>query len=300
MSEPGDFMSAAVAAAGPADGLALLAEDPGRSALLVDFDGTVSPIVADPAAAAPLPGAGAVLGRLSERLGVVGVVSGRPVAFLRDRLAGVAGALSLVGLYGLEWVEGGELHTHPGAEGWRMTLADVAREASRSTPAGVTVEDKGLAVTLHARSAPEQLGWVEDFAAAATSRHGLAAHPGRLSVELRPPVEVDKGTVLARFGEGRTAIAYLGDDRGDLPAFAALAALRAEGVATVAVAVWSDEAPPELLDAADLVLAGPAGALAVLVGLADRLDAGPPPGRVARSGGRPEEPGVGSAGSDRR
>jgi len=293
-------MSASVGTQEPADGLVALAEDPGRSALLVDFDGTVSPIVVDPAAAAPLPGVGAVLGRLAERLGVVGVVSGRPVAFLRDRLAGFDGGLSLVGLYGLEWVDGGELHTHPGAEGWRPVIAGVAREASRSAPGGVTVEDKGLAVTLHARRAPGQLRWLEDFAAAASARHGLAAHPGRLSVELRPPVEVDKGTVLARFGAGKKAIAYLGDDCGDLPAFAALAACRADGVATVAVAVSSDEAPPDLLGAADLVVDGPAGALAVLVGLADRLDAGSPPGPVAQGGADLEGPGAGPAGSDRR
>lgn len=293
-------MTAATSGTGDADGLALLAEDPGRSALLVDFDGTLAPIVADPSRAAPLPGAGAVLGRLSGTLGVVGVVSGRPVTFLRERLPGVAGRLSLFGLYGLEWVEGGELRTHPGAEGWRVTLAGVVEEAHRSAPPGVTVEDKGLAVTLHARRAPERLGWIEHYAAAASSRHGLAAHPGRLSVELRPPVTVDKGTVVERLGEGMAAIAYLGDDRGDLPAFAALAARRAEGARTVAVAVSSDEVPSELIASADLVVDGPSGVLAALLGLAERLDAGAPPGRVDRDGRCTGAPGAGPAGPGRR
>lgn len=291
-------MSGPAPAGGLADGLAALAAEPGRSAVLVDFDGTLAPIVADPAAASPLPGAGAVLGRLSAFLGVVGVVSGRPVSFLRERLAGVEERLSLVGLYGVEWVERGEVRTLPGAEGWREVLAGVAGDASRAAPAGVGVEDKGLALTLHARRSPEQLGWVEDFAASVASRHGLAVHSGRLSVELRPPVEVDKGTVVARLGEGMSAIAYLGDDRGDLPAFAALGRRRSEGVVTVAVAVSSDEAPPELLDTADLVVDGPAGALALLAGLADRLDAGPPTGPAGRD--RPEGSGGGPAGSERR
>src|SRR4051812_8239399 len=67
--------------------VAALGAAPARTALLCDFDGTLAPIVDDPAAAGPLPGAVEVLARLSERLGLVAVVSGRPVSFLTAQLS---------------------------------------------------------------------------------------------------------------------------------------------------------------------------------------------------------------------
>ena len=235
-----------------------------------DFDGTLAPIVVDPGAAWPLAGVVPVLSRLAGALGLVGVVSGRPVGFLRDRLAGAADSLVLVGLYGLEWSERGELRADAEAQRWRPAVAEEAAAAARRAPPGVTVQDRGLTFTLHARSSPQRLAWVEDYAAAAARRSGLAAHPGRLSVELRPPVEIDKGTVAERLSAGRTAAGYLGDDRGDLPAFDALARRRGEGVATLSVAAASAEAPPELLAAADLVVDGPPGILALLAALSAR------------------------------
>jgi trehalose 6-phosphate phosphatase len=105
---------------------------------------------------------------------------------------------------------------------------------------------------------------VEAWTADQALRTGLIAHPAKMSVELRPPVEADKGRVVTELAAGLDAVCFVGDDRGDLPAFAALADLAAEGVQTLAVAVSSEEAPPELLAAADLVVAGPEGALALL------------------------------------
>ncbi len=86
----------------------------------------------------------------------------------------------------------------------------------------------------------------------------------RRSLELHPPVDADKGTAISALADGLEAVCYLGDDRGDLAAFAALDQLAGRGVATVRVAVRSDEAPPELLAAADVVVEGPPGALALL------------------------------------
>ncbi|HKY77361.1 MAG TPA: trehalose-phosphatase, partial [Acidimicrobiia bacterium] len=66
--------------------LAALANDPSQAAVIVDFDGTLAPIVDDPPAATALPEAAATLDRLASCFGRVAVVSGRPVAFLRDQL----------------------------------------------------------------------------------------------------------------------------------------------------------------------------------------------------------------------
>jgi trehalose 6-phosphate phosphatase len=79
---------------------------------------------------------------------------------------------------------------------------------------------------------------------------------------------MDKGSAVVSLASNLQAACYLGDDLGDLPAFAALAQLAVTGVATVAVAVRSAETPPELLERADLVVDGPEGALALLRQLA--------------------------------
>jgi trehalose 6-phosphate phosphatase len=81
-----------------------------------------------------------------------------------------------------------------------------------------------------------------------------------MSFELHPPIAADKGTAVRDLADGLAAVCFLGDDLGDLPAFAELQRLADEGVATVRVAVRSDEAPEELLDAADVVVDGPEGA----------------------------------------
>jgi trehalose 6-phosphate phosphatase len=239
--------------------------DPDRSGVFTDFDGTLAPIVDDPDAAAPLPGAVEMLGRLAVRYRRVGVVSGRSVSFLQRRLQlpgdDVGSRLVLAGLYGLERSEEGVVVVRPGAEVWASVVEAVGLTAAAAAPTGVGVERKGLTVSLHARRAPEHLGWIEEFAAEQASRTGLEVAPGRMLVELRPPIAVDKGTVIEELAVGLGAVCFAGDDVGDLPAFAALARLRAAGVATLAVAARSDESPPALLARADLVVDGPRGVL---------------------------------------
>jgi trehalose 6-phosphate phosphatase len=247
--------------------------DPGRAGIFTDFDGTLSPIVDDPDRAVPLPGAVDTLGRLAVRYGRVGVVSGRSVRYLDRRLATAGGrphpGLVLSGLYGLERVEDGELSVRDGAGRWAQVVDEVDAAARAAAPEGVTVEHKGLVVTLHARRAPQHLGWIESYAAETAQRTGLRAGPGRMLVELRPPLDVDKGTIVTELATGLAAVAFFGDDVGDLPAFGALTRLRRTGVATLAVAARSAESPTELLDAADLVVDGPAGILRLLTRLAD-------------------------------
>lgn len=244
-----------------------LLADPAGSAVLTDFDGTLAPIVDDPEQAVPLPGAAEVLGRLASRYAAVGVVSGRPVRYLQERL-GPVGGLLLAGLYGLERARDGEVEVLAEAQPWSEKVEGAAAAAERAAPAGVGVERKGLALTLHFRQAPHHRGWVERFAGEQAAATGLVAHPGRCSVELRPPVNADKGTVVAEVAGGRAAACYLGDDAGDQAAFAALDRLRRAGMFTLAVAVDSPEAPPGLLSAADVVVEGPAGALSFLAALA--------------------------------
>ena len=249
---------------GGLDVLAPLLADPARAAVLTDFDGTLSPVVDDPAAAAGLPGTADVLRALTGRFAVVAVVSGRPAGFLLDRLGP---GLRLSGLYGLEEVDAdGHLTVAAAAAGWAPVVAGSIAAAVAAL--GPLVESKGLSLTLHHRTAPERAAEVRAWAAAEAARTGLVVRPAKASVELHPPVDVDKGTVVLAAAAGLDAACFLGDDVGDLPAFDALDRLATAGVRTVRVGVRTEEAPPDLLARADLVVDGPEGALAVLRHLA--------------------------------
>jgi len=246
------------------DLLAPLATDPGRNALFLDFDGTLSAIVDDPVAARPLPGVPALLADLARTFGLVAVISGRPTAFLSEVLGAPAG-VRLVGLYGLELELGAG-----GAEPWTSVMVDVVQEALVQAPEGVYVEPKGLTVTIHWRHAPEARPWVTSFAGRQHEQRGLQVHPGRMELELRPPLDVDKGTVVRRLAAEHPgalgAVAVFGDDIGDLPAFAAVGEVGADTV--VRVAVVDNESPPEVAAAAELTVAAATGAVALLEELA--------------------------------
>ena len=80
-------------------------------------------------------------------------------------------------------------------------------------------------------------------------------------IELRPPLEVDKGTALEelsrRFGSG--AIIAIGDDRTDVDMFRRVAAMREGGTPGASVAVESSEVAGDVLDGADYSVDGVAG-----------------------------------------
>jgi trehalose 6-phosphate phosphatase len=244
---------------------------PMTSGIFLDFDGTLAPIVAVPDEARPLPGVASTLGRLAQRYRRVAVISGRPLAYLAEHLAEGFGAVELVGLYGLDRQSGrgSPVIASPDARRWQAAVDAVAGAAQAAAPPGLRVERKGLAVTLHFRQAPELAGWTANFAAAQAATSGLIAHPGKRSWELRPPGPTDKGTVVEELATGLHAACFVGDDMGDLPAFAALTRLRSAGVDTLSVAVGGAETPAEVLAASDVVVAGPTGVLVLLEALAD-------------------------------
>ncbi len=259
-----------------------LADAPARSALFLDFDGTLAGIVEDPRDARPLPGVPALLADLAVPFALVAVVSGRPTEFLAEALGRPSG-VELVGLYGLERALRGAEHDR-----WATVIDAVVTDATATAPPGVYVEPKGLTVTLHWRRAPDQKDWVIAFAERAHAQCGLAIHQGRHERELRPPVEVDKGTVVRSLADehaGRLdAVAAFGDDKGDLPAFAALGDLRSpDGAAlyAVRVAAVDRESPPEVAARADLTVSGATGAVALLRLLADAAATKGAPGAQA-------------------
>lgn len=256
--------------------LAGLVRDPRRSAVVVDFDGSLAPIVADPATAVALPAALGALEALVGHVGTVAIVSGRPVAFLAERLP--IDGLTLVGLYGLERLLDGVVVVDPSVVPFLPAIAEAADEAERAWP-GLHVERKGdIAVTLHWRGDPDRGDEAAAWAEAAGARLGLEVLPGRMARELRPGVPTDKGTVLEGLVVDRDAALFAGDDHGDLAAFDALDRLAASGalVTAVRVAVGSAEGPAEIRSRADLVVDGPAGLASLLAELAAELDPSEP------------------------
>lgn len=232
------------------------------AAVLTDFDGTLAPIVDDPATARPLPGVAEVLARLADEVAVVGVVSGRPVSFLAAQLTDPR--LHLVGLYGFEARRDGLVSEAGDAARWVGPVASAATDLRRELDPAVRVEEKRLSITVHFRGRTDLADPVTATVAEVARRHGLDARPARMAVEVHPPNAPDKGTVVEDLAAGAEAVCFLGDDVGDLPAFDALDRLSGRGRTTVRVAVRSPETSPRLVERADVVVDGPAGALAWL------------------------------------
>lgn len=248
---------------------------PEEAGIFLDFDGTLSEVVPVPAEARPVPGAADVLERLASRYRVVAVVSGRSAADLSAWLPGV----EIWGTHGAERVHDGNVELSEEAAPWAETVRaaiDAARDRVASLGLdGVVVEDKRVVAGLHWRNASDRRraeDELRELAGRLAAAHGLVVADSKMAVELRPPIELSKaGAVLARAREeGLRAAAFAGDDLVDLAAFDALDELARSGVATLRIAVDSDETPEAVLSRADIVVAGPAGAIALLEELASR------------------------------
>jgi trehalose 6-phosphate phosphatase len=244
----------------PGQVAAHLSQRAGEVAICLDFDGTIAPIVDDPQAARPLPGVVELLGPLADRYAAVALISGRPATYLADHAA--APGVRYLGMYGLEEIRDGRLEVDQHLAAARPTV-EAATADLREHPAvrdsGAWLEDKRYAVAVHTRRMRDPDRWAAEIdraAGAVAARHGLEVVPGRLVWELRPAVRSDKGDAVRRVlaETGARSVVVVGDDRGDLPAFAVAAELGDDGWR---VAVRSDEAPAELLAEADLLLDGP-------------------------------------------
>ena len=231
-----------------------------RCALFFDFDGTLAPMHDDPGAVFPVSGIVEALDGLAEAVAHVAIVSARPVEFLRDRLPGLHN-VDLYGLYGLEVSHRGEpTVTDPTALAWVPTMAELADLARAELPPGAGVEYKRLSVALHYRTAPHLREEVEQWGHAQAVRVGATAQGGRMVLELKPPVRLDKGTVINRATSGVDCAWYFGDDFSDLAAFAAVRERAAAdpGFVGVCVAVANPETGHEVSAAADITLDSPA------------------------------------------
>ena len=244
--------------------------------LATDIDGTLSPIVDRPGVAAVTPLCRRHLQEITQRVEVVAIISGRAVDVAR-RLVGLEEPV-YIGNHGLSWWRQGREETLAEAVPYETTVREAKKKlAVRLDLAGLVLEDKGPVLALHYRLCDDrQAARVAILNALAPWRmQGLRIRQGRLVFELGPPLDIHKGTALARVMETYRlgGVLYLGDDLTDVEAFKVLRHWRQEGkVNGAAVAVANPESGPEVMEEADYWVDGVPGvewllgAIATVVG----------------------------------
>jgi trehalose 6-phosphate phosphatase len=258
------------------EALAPLRSDPTGSAVLLDVDGTLAPIV-DNAAEASVPEATRqLLIAISRRYGLLACVSGRRASDARAMVS--IGPIAYVGSHGAELLNAGwtEAVLDPELRSWLPKVAEFRDELDPTDlqRRRIRVEDKGAILAFHWRGARDELAAREaiDHLAELAEQAGLEVHWGRKVMEARPPVAIDKGHGVATLLHGHSGIEtvlYAGDDSTDLDAFRKLRELQEEGTIAqaVLVGVRSDDGPAEIEEQADLVVDGPTGMQSVLAAL---------------------------------
>ena len=232
-----------------------------RLGLLVDFDGTIVDLVAVPDDARISSGCAEALDRLSRRLALVAVVSGRSALDLRDRV-GLDRAL-YVGNHGAEYLADGRLSVPPAAEGLGSRVKAVFdRLRSAVDLPGLIWQHKGLSASVHYRQAPDAWETRRTLAAAVASApgiEGLEVFWGKFVLELRAASGFDKGYAVRKLARDYSldAAVFVGDDTTDVDALRALRELTTEGpLRGLGVAVVYDDSPDALLELSSHTLEG--------------------------------------------
>ena len=203
-----------------------------RVLLLLDYDGTLTPIVPRPEGANLSPDTRQLLNDLKANPRfVLGVISGRSLADVRERV-GVPDII-YAGNHGLEMAGPGEQFFHPEAMARRDALALICRQLGQELGQypGIIVENKGLTLSVHYRLTPDDLvGQVENafnrVVAAGVDGGVIRITHGKKVFEVRPNVDWDKGRAVARIvarirevQSEATLTTYFGDDLTDEAGF---------------------------------------------------------------------------------
>ncbi len=244
----------------------------------LDFDGTLAPIVEDPDRAHIHDDAPGVLVELATQVRAVAVITGRPArqALALGGLEEVGNAIGergrelfVLGQYGNErWTSTDRRIISPTPpRGLGSFTAALPRLLRQADAADAWIEEKGLAVAVHTRRLADPQQAQErllPLLADAAESFDLDLEPGRHVVEVRAH-GMHKGAALRHLVEelGAKAVAFCGDDLGDVEAFNAVDGLREAGYPGLLICSASEE-ESALAERADLVVAGPPGVLELL------------------------------------
>ena len=194
--------------------------------LFTDIDGTISEIAPSPPEARVSPECRESLAILAGHLAVVVAVSGRPAAEARA-MVGIDD-LVYIGNHGYERWVAGSVELIPGAEEYPAKVEAVLdRLSGLISIEGVIFENKGPTATIHyrrCRGREAALRSINKAVAELVGESGLRVSQGKMTVELRPPLEVSKWTAVRTLiaEHGLRGVIYLGDDVTDVDVFVAL------------------------------------------------------------------------------
>ncbi len=252
-----------------------LRDDPGSSAILLDLDGTLAPIIPQPDGVAIPDDIREVLPTLRDRYGVVAFISGRSLHDLR-RIVGMDGVI-YSGNHGQQIIgrDGEPMPTPPVDLSALQEFA--ARWCDRTLDRlGIWLENKEQTLTFHYRNAADpdaaELYLAREVATAGADA-GLRVAPGRMSLEVHPGGSTSKGTAARAILDAHPRIrrvVSLGDDRTDVDVWRLLDELTSNGSLEVGVSVgvMSDETPDVVRENADVAVNGVPGSAGVLRHLA--------------------------------
>jgi len=254
-----------------------LKADPARSAVLLDVDGVLAPIVQHPDDAYMPESTRRPLIEVAKRYGVVACVSGRRASDARRIVA--LGSIAYLGSHGSEVLRPGSVAPEVDREmqAWTRRVQKFAHEAfdDELRRLRVRIEDKEAIAALHWRGVPDEEAAqkaIEEVAADA-ERAGFTTHWGKKVLEIRPPVRIDKGAGIVGLLRDRdlAAAIYVGDDVTDVDAFHGLTELVEAGRLghAVRIGVRSDEGPAALAETADAMIEGTDGVRELLLALID-------------------------------
>ncbi len=227
--------------------------------LFTDIDGTISEIAPSPSGASVSESCRQSLYFLVRHLPLVAAVSGRASEEAR-RMVGVERVV-YVGNHGLDRWEDGELRVAPAAQSYLSIIGEVlARLRESLRIEGLQFEDKGATASVHYRRCSDPQAARQSVLAALEAiprTADLKITEGRMVIELRPPVDMDKGSAVLEMvrERGLEAAVYLGDDVTDADVFRAFRQ-NASWLRGVGVAVVSRETPSDFMEAADYTVRG--------------------------------------------
>ncbi|MGJ3239187.1 MAG: trehalose-phosphatase [Anaerolineae bacterium] len=234
-----------------------------RIGLITDMDGTISPIVPVPADAQPTDRNRDLLDRLHQRLALVAVVSGRAVDDVRQRVN--LPQLTYAGNHGLERWQDNQVVLAPQAKPYRPNLERARDRINVIKPDGMWVEDKRATLSVHYRDTANPAKTVTEYTPhleQIAQENDLRLFQGRMIFELRPPLDVDKGTIFKQLIDEYQldSALYIGDDTTDADALRMAQTLRQNGTCyALAVGVQSDETPDVVTASSDVLVDGVSG-----------------------------------------
>lgn len=229
--------------------------------LMLDVDGTISEIADTPEAASVSSIIKEHMQQLAKRLPLVAIISGRSVESVREMLD--LDDLVYVGNHGLEWWARKRSWTMPGVKPYRQEITRAIGDIQqRIRTEGVVIENKGATAAIHFRQAKDARTAKEAIIGAiysSTAAQALDVKVGKMVVELRPPLRLNKGWAVGRLARAfrLRGMVYLGDDTTDLDAFDRIRRLRSSGTTRgLAAAVLGPETSPLVVESADVTLQG--------------------------------------------